>query len=126
MPNYDESSRISDICVNAALATIPGLTEEQKRKALDAAYDAKHSRDVKGMHYANELLDSVNMSIDAESFAKRVVCSHPTIQQSALRLFFSVIETVAAQKYVDGRNERSVGLCKRIVEITKGVYIPLI
>ena len=80
----------------------------------------------KAVGMANELLTFVNSyGFDRETFAKTICKGHRTLQQSVMRLFIEMIREMSKNSY-DDRNEASVELAKRIMEIADGFPLPFI
>ena len=72
----------------------------------------KNERDVKA---ANDLLDYVNAyGYHDKEFAQTIAYAHPTLQQSAVRLFITTLREVA-KRHPDGRNEASVNAAKIMI-----------
>lgn len=79
-----------------------------------------------GIEAAESLLDFVNsFSCEYEQFAKKIAADHKTLQQSVMRLFIATIREMA-NVTPDARNEQTVELAKKIVEIADGYSLPLI
>lgn len=75
---------------------------------------------------ANDLLIFVNsFGYDAETFAKMIAAGHKTLQQSVMRLFIATIRKMA-EVNPDARNEATVELAKKILEIADDYPLPLI
>ncbi len=75
---------------------------------------------------ANDLLIFVNsFGYDTETFAKTIAAGHKTLQQSVMRLFIATIHKMA-EVHPDARNEATVELAKRILEIADDYPLPLI
>ena len=53
---------------------------------------------------------------DYKEFAKELMKSHPTLQQSVMSLICECIKQWSELKFVDGRNRDTVGLCKKIIK----------
>jgi len=64
---------------------------------------------------------------EADKFIELMNSSHRTLQQSYTRFVMKWIKVQAESKYYDGRNERSVMLCRKIMKaIDDEIYLPLI
>lgn len=75
---------------------------------------------------ANDILDYVNVfGFDTETFADTISHGHKTLQQSTMRLFMATIRKMA-QVPVDDRNQATVSLAKKIMEIADEYSLPLI
>lgn len=60
-----------------------------------------------------------NMSFsqeEREQFAEEIMKDHRTLQQSTMRLFYTVIKAWAESDNYDARNEATILACKEIVE----------
>jgi len=75
---------------------------------------------------ANTVLYFVNhFGFDADTFAKTIAREHKTLQQSVMRLFMVTIREMSKVR-PDERNEATVALAKKIMEVAEGVQLPLI
>lgn len=75
---------------------------------------------------AKALLAYVNQfGCDYGSFATVITHDHKTLQQSVMRLFIATIREMA-NVTPDARNEQTVELAKKIIEIADGYSLPLI
>lgn len=76
--------------------------------------------------------DTINMvnsfGPDMKAYAQVVLDSHKTLQQSWMRLACYVIEQIANQPewYIDGRNEQTYELAKKIVKVEGFGCLPMI
>jgi hypothetical protein len=74
---------------------------------------------------ARELLKFVNScGVDGKGFAVALASDHPTLQQSVMRLFLDFATEMSKKQYTDLRNEASVALAKKIVNLD--AYLPLV
>lgn len=80
-----------------------------------------------GREFANAFSKFVNnFNREDKQFAvEAMLRDHPTLQQSMMRFFMQFVAGMAGQARVDGRNEASVKLAKRIVELD-GTGLPMI
>lgn len=67
-----------------------------------------------------------NFDFDEKAAAKAMANDHRTVQQGYMRLVCSFIEEMANQPSCDDRNRASVEVAKRLYEITKNTYLPLV
>jgi len=85
---------------------------------------------IKSEEMAEKLLDYVNSSLSRdEDFAERIMRSHRTLQQNVFRLFIKCVKKWAEQDkrgYYDPRNEQTVKLSAKIMEIEDVEAIPFI
>lgn len=80
----------------------------------------------KAENLANDILDFVNaFGFDSNMFAETISHGHKTLQQSTMRLFITTIRKMA-EVIPDERNEATVALAKKIVEIADEYPLPLI
>jgi len=81
-----------------------------------------------GQELAESVLNFVNgFNPNTYVFIETILCDHPTLQQSVIRLVFELLKAMSAQTYVDARNERAVEMCKRIVsQFGDDMHLPLI
>jgi len=62
-----------------------------------------------------------------KKFIELMSRSHRTLQQSYTRFVMKWIKVQAESKYYDGRNERSVMLCRKIMKaIDDEIYLPVV
>ena len=86
----------------------------------------------KGQEMAKELGNFVNsFRIDTKGFVEELTLnSHRTLQQSTMRLFIECCKGWAQLKEkgygVDARNQATVNLAEKIVELTKDCGLPMI
>ena len=71
-----------------------------------------------GKELAIALTDFVNSyNFDKQGFINQFCNEHRTLQQSAVRLMFELMEHIASDEYrFDGRNEGSHKVCKDLME----------
>lgn len=71
-----------------------------------------------GKELAIALTDFVNSyNFDKQGFINQFCREHRTLQQSAVRLMFELMEHIASDEYrFDGRNEGSHKVCKDLME----------
>lgn len=82
--------------------------------------------DNKAKDLANDILSFVNsFGFDSKTFAETICSGHRTLQQSTMRLFIATIREMA-KVHPDLRNEQTVELAKKIVEIADSYSLPLI
>lgn len=75
---------------------------------------------------ADDILDFVNsFGVDSDTFAKTICKGHRTLQQSTMRLFMKTIEKLA-ENSTDDRNEATVELARKIVDISKDHPLPFV
>lgn len=74
---------------------------------------------------ARQVLALVNIFGDNSEFATTIASDHKTLQQSVMRLFIATIREMA-NVTPDARNEQTVELAKKIIEIADGYSLPLI
>ena len=74
------------------------------------------------MRYVN------SMNRTDSGFVDTVVWDHPTLQQSAMGVFIKCIKEWSEKEMgIDARNEHTVKLCKRIMEVIRDeMYLPFI
>ena len=61
-----------------------------------------------------------------EEVAERMAHTHPTLQQSFMRLCMRFVKLMSEKTYCDARNESSVEAAKKIVESLDKFYFPMI
>lgn len=70
---------------------------------------------------AEKIFDAINIMTDFNRFVKLAVYAiskqHRTLQQKFIKLIFSIIREYAKTEYCDGRNEDSVELCKKTMNL---------
>jgi hypothetical protein len=92
---------------------------------MDETYRQREARD-RGIEAARALADFANAmgnGPEVAAFVEELTCrTHRTLQQSVMRLMVACIEAWAASKNRDLRNEATVKLCQRIVELTGDTY----
>lgn len=66
-------------------------------------------------------------SKEEEKFIELMSRSHRTLQQSYTKFVMKWIKAQAETEFYDGRNERSVMLCRKIMKaLDNEIYLPLI
>lgn len=85
------------------------------------------------MNYKDEAIDAAKTLIEfaakrsnTEDFVKVILTEHLTHQQSIMRLLMKVIEGMADQRCVDGRNVAAVTLAKELLPIIEERPLPYI
>ena len=85
------------------------------------------------MNYKDEAIDAAKTLIEfaakrsnTEDFVKVILTEHLTHQQSIMRLLMNVIEGMADQRCVDGRNVAAVTLAKELLPIIEERPLPYI
>lgn len=95
----------------------------------DSASNSNHipamDKHANAISVARRVLGLVNVSGDNSEFATTIASDHKTLQQSVMRLFIATIREMA-NVTPDARNEQTVELAKKIVEIADGYSLPLI
>jgi len=82
---------------------------------------------VKAKNAVEQVADFANdMLMPALAFAKTTMTQHRTIQQNMFRLFITCIGEWAMQENYDARNEETVKLSKKIMQIENIQAIPYI
>ena len=61
-----------------------------------------------------------------DTFIKKMLTEHRTLQQSFTRFCMKWVEAKAAVEYFDGRDEQSVKLCREILEKVPNLYLQLV
>ena len=67
-----------------------------------------------------------HMGFDEAEMAKRLANTHPTLQQTFMRLAAEFIYAEAQKEYFDGRNEATGKACKKLSKMMKDeeIYFP--
>ena len=80
----------------------------------------------KAVKLAEEVLDFVNtFGCDEQTFAETICRGHKTLQQSTMRLFMATIRQMSEVR-PDARNQETVNLAKKIVQIADSSSLPMI
>lgn len=67
-----------------------------------------------------------DFGFDYKGIAKRMANTHPTLQQSFMRLCRDFIEMMSKKTHFDARNEDTVKMCKRMMESIEDTSLPMI
>jgi hypothetical protein len=69
-----------------------------------------------------------NYGFDESAVAEQLANTHPTLQQSFMRLAAEYIYIQSEKKHFDGRNEATGKACKNLAEVMKkeGMHFPFI
>lgn len=69
-----------------------------------------------------------NMGFDETAVAEQLANTHPTLQQSFMRLAAEYIYAQSEKEYFDGRNEATGKACKKLAQVLKeeGMHFPFI
>jgi len=101
---------INDPLVQSVVAEyIVGYKAEQERKRI-------RERDNAGTILGEEFSRFVNnYNCKEDQFVEKILNDHPTLQQSSMRVILKVVEGMAAKEYVDGRNQSSRDVCRKLL-----------
>jgi hypothetical protein len=69
-----------------------------------------------------------NYGFNESAVAEQLANTHPTLQQSFMRLVAEYIHIQAEKEYFDGRNEATGKACRKLAEVMKkeGMHFPFI
>lgn len=117
--------------VEAVSAKLPQMDEETRKLVgkLIQEYEWRTFKEWsdKDKFNADFVERMVNdFGFDDEGIAKRMANTHPTLQQSFMRLCRNFIETMSKKTYFDARNENTVKMCKRMMESLEDTSLPMI
>jgi transcriptional regulator with XRE-family HTH domain len=106
------------------------LTDKDEQELNKRPYEVDITPEQLRLVYSYETAGRIlafvdNYGSDNEVFAKIIAASHPTLQQSVMRLFIKTIEEISKQPS-DPKNEQAVELAKKITEVAKDYTLPLI
>jgi hypothetical protein len=117
--------------VEAISTKLPQMNEETRKlvEKLIQEYEWRtfaEWRD-KDEFNANFVEHMVNdCGFDEKVVAEKMAFTHPTLQQSFMRLCLNFIKLMSEKSRFDARNESSVKMAKQIVEAISDISLPMI
>ena len=106
---------------------VKSLIRKLQGRYVDATYNDWGDRH---QWYRDMVDDMVNdTSFEDDKLAEEMANNHPTLQQSFYRMVEKFIRKMGKKTiFVDGRNEASVNICKKLNEVTEkeNPYIPYV
>ena len=108
--------------VKKCFKIVDSLAEQDNKKALKTKMTAEELQ-----KETESFLNCFCNDTNEDKFIELMSRSHRTLQQSYTRFVLKWIKKEAEQEYFDGRNERSVMKCRKIMEaIDNEIFLPMI